>query len=85
MRETKKKGKLDKILDKLIEHDQMFEELKQNNIRRHDEILGGFDKVMSELEKAREDRIFAKAEDDRQNERLDGLENRVEKVEARVG
>ena len=35
-----------------------------------------FDRVMGELEKAREDRIFAKAKDDEQDRRLDKLEAR---------
>jgi hypothetical protein len=50
-----------------------------------DEVLGGLDEVMGELEKVREDRVFAKADDDRQNLRLDGLEGRMQKVEAKVG
>jgi len=43
-----------------------------------DEMLKGQDKIMGELEKIREDRVFAKAKDDE-------LERRLEKVEAKVG
>lgn len=42
-----------------------------------DMVRTGFDKVMGELEKVREDRLLAKAEDDRQNMRLDKLEAKV--------
>ena len=42
-----------------------------------DMVRTGFDKVMGELEKVREDRLLAKAEDDRQNQRLNKLEARV--------
>jgi hypothetical protein len=43
-----------------------------------------FDRVMGELEKAREDRVFAKAKDDEQDGRLDLTEKRLEKFEARL-
>jgi len=84
----KKKEKLDLILNKLDEHDRRFDEYD----RRFDEfsgkfgeILTGLDKIMKELEKAREDRVFAKAKDDEQDRRLGGLEERVEKIEAKAG
>ena len=48
-------------------------------------VVTRLDKVMGELEKTREDRIFAKGKDDEQDRRLDGLEGRVEKVESKVG
>lgn len=50
-----------------------------------DEVVSRLDKVMGELEKAREDRVFAMGKDRKQDERLDSLEVRVEKVEAKVG
>ena len=71
---AEKKERLDQILSKLAEHDRKF-----------DEVLTGLDKVMGELEKAREDRVFAKAKDDEQDRRLGGLEERVEKIEAKAG
>lgn len=42
-----------------------------------DKMMTRFDKVIGELEKAREDRIFAKAKDDEQDKRLDRLEVKV--------
>ncbi|MCX5750164.1 MAG: hypothetical protein NT099_00580 [Candidatus Saganbacteria bacterium] len=52
--------KIDKLDDKIDD--------KFNNV------LVGVDKVMGELEKAREDRITAKSKDDDQDERLDKIE-----------
>ena len=40
------------------------------------EVVTRLDRVMSELEKSREDRVFAKAKDDEQDKRLDKLEAR---------
>jgi len=57
------------------------EELKDLN----NKVVTRLDKIMGELEKAREDRVFAKAEDDRQNLRLDGLEGRMKQVEVKIG
>ena len=48
------------------------------------EIITRLDKIVGELEKAREDRVFAKAKDDEQDRRLDGVELRMKKVEAKV-
>jgi hypothetical protein len=42
-----------------------------------DKMMTRFDKVIGELEKAREDRVFAKAKDDEQDRRLDRLEAKV--------
>lgn len=81
--------KFDKMADKLLEHDEIFGNIAgrfDQVDRRFDEMddkLGGFrneiltglDKVMGELEKAREDRELAKEKDDE-------LERRLEKVEA---
>ena len=77
----KKEGKADQILNKLEEHDRKFEEFGG----KFDEILSGQDKIMKKLETAREDRVFAKAADDKQNKRLDDLESRMQKVEAHAG
>jgi len=71
----------DKDIDKLKEVFATKEELKDQN----NKVVTRLDKIMGELEKAREDRIFAKAEDDRQNLRLDGLEGRMKKVEVKIG
>lgn len=49
------------------------------------EILGGLDKISGELEKMREDRVFAQGKDREQDRRLDGLEGRMQKVEAKIG
>ena len=46
-----------------------------------DRILTGQDKIIRELEKAREDRIFAFAKDKEQDSRLDNLDGRVKKLE----
>jgi len=75
---AKQKGKLDRILDKLFEHDKKFEEGKCELGSFRNEVLTGLDKVMGELEIAREDRQIAKAKDDE-------IERRQEKVEAKVG
>jgi hypothetical protein len=49
------------------------------------EVMSGFDKVMGELEKAREDRFFAKAKDDSQDKRLEVVEARLAVVESSAG
>jgi len=46
-----------------------------------DRILTGQDKIIQELEKAREDRIFAFAKDKEQDSRLDNLDGRVKRLE----
>ncbi|MFH1683882.1 MAG: hypothetical protein ABIA67_03265 [Candidatus Margulisiibacteriota bacterium] len=58
---------------------------KEEAARRHDEIMITLDQLMKEKETAREDRVFAKAKDNKQDQRLDTLEDRVKKVEAKVG
>ena len=45
------------------------------------EVMTTLDKVMDELVKAREDRVFAAGKDREQDRRLDGLESRVGKLE----
>lgn len=49
------------------------------------DVLGGLDKVMDELVKAREDRALAIGKDREQDRRLDAIELRVGKVEEKVG
>ena len=49
------------------------------------DVVTKLDRVMGELEKAREDRVFAKAKDDEQDQRLVSLEGRMQKVEVKVG
>ena len=46
-----------------------------------DKVLTGQDKIIRELERAREDRIFAFAKDKEQDSRLDTLDGRVKKLE----
>ena len=46
-----------------------------------DKLLVGQDKIISELEKAREDRIFAIAKDREQDAKLNNLDSRVSKLE----
>ena len=46
-----------------------------------DRLLTGQDKIIRELEKSREDRIFAFAKDKEQDSRLDNLDGRVKKLE----
>lgn len=81
----KKKEKLDQIINKLLEHDRKFEEIESKSAKRHDEIIITLDKLMKEKEIAREDRLFAKAKDDEQDQRLVSLEGRMKKVEVKVG
>lgn len=47
-------------------------------------ILGGLDKVMDELAKSRDEQTCARGKDREQDLRLDGLEIRMSKVEAKV-
>ena len=49
------------------------------------EIMGGLDRISGDLEKMREDRIFAQGKDREQGGRLDNLEGRMQKVEAKIG
>ena len=79
-----------KDIDKLKEVFATKEDLKAfatkdelNDFRR--EVTGTLDKVMNELIKAREDRALAIGKDRDQGRRIDGLEARMGKVEARVG
>jgi hypothetical protein len=70
-----------KDIDKLKEVFATKDDLKDLK----NDMLGGLDKVMGELEKAREDRIFAIGKDREQDQRIDHLEKRVERVELKVG
>lgn len=51
----------------------------------HREVMTTLDKVMDELLKAREDRTFAVGKDREQDRRLEGLEHRGGRIEARAG
>ncbi|MBN3033879.1 MAG: hypothetical protein JW873_07280 [Candidatus Saganbacteria bacterium] len=57
---------------------QVREEIKD----KFDRVLTGQDKIMKELEKAREDRVFAVGKDREQDGRLDELDGRVKKLES---
>jgi hypothetical protein len=87
----KKKEKLDQILNKLQEHDLRFDEFDRKFVAKEDlaslraDVVTRLDKVIGEQEKAREDRVFAKAKDDEQDQKIGNLEGRVQKVEAKVG
>jgi uncharacterized coiled-coil DUF342 family protein len=87
----KKKEKLDQILNKLQEHDLRFDEFDRKFVAKEDlaslraDVVTRLDKVMGELEKAREDRVLAKAKDDKQDQRIGSLEGRVQKIEVKVG
>lgn len=48
------------------------------------DVVTRLDKVMGELEKAREDRVFARGKDKEQDRRLEDLEGRAQKIEAKV-
>jgi chromosome segregation ATPase len=95
---TKKQEEHDKqfavITKKLEEHDRRFEAI---NVRlgehdrrfdefgkKFDELLTGQDKIITELEKAREDRVFSIAKDREQDRRLESLEDRMQKVEVKI-
>lgn len=49
------------------------------------EVLAGQDKIIKELETAREDRTLAVGKDRDQDRRLDVVEGRVAKIEQKVG
>ncbi|KAF0134077.1 MAG: hypothetical protein FD145_931 [Candidatus Saganbacteria bacterium] len=51
---------------------------------RFDKVSIMLDKIMGELEKAREDRIFAKAKDDEQDQKICVIESRVRKIEEKI-
>jgi len=61
---------------------QVKEELKLEIKDKFDQILKGQDKIIGDLEKAREDRVFAVGKDREQDGRLDELDGRVKKLEA---
>ena len=72
--------RFDMVEKKLGEHDRTFGEFRN----KFSDILTGQDKIIKELEIAREDRVLAIGKDREQDRRLDGLENRTQKVEAKV-
>jgi hypothetical protein len=74
-----------KVFDKFAENDRRFDEIDNKIDKKFDQVLSGMDKVMGELVKAREDRVFAKAKDDEQDLKITRLEERVQNVEVKVG
>lgn len=71
--------------NKLLEHDGKFDLMNEKIDGKFDQVLTGLDKIVGELEKAREDRVFAKGKDDEQDRRLGSLEGGTQKVEAKAG
>jgi chromosome segregation ATPase len=57
-----------------IQIHQKFEKMDTKIDNKFGQVLTGLDKVMGELEKAREDRVTAKSKDDDQDRRLNNLE-----------
>lgn len=84
---------IDKITEKMREifatKDDLFKvEAKLEKFATkddHREVMTTLDKVMDELVKAREDRTLAIGKDREQDRRLDGLETRTLKIEAKAG
>ena len=87
--------KFEGIAKKLEEHDRRFGELNlkfdrktsdlENKFgQKFNDLLTGQDKIIKELESAREDRVLAIGKDREQDRRLDGLEDRTQKLEAKV-
>ena len=72
------------ITKKLEEHDKRFDTLEIKYDKKFNEILSGQDKIIKELEAAREDRVFAFAKDKEQDQRLNNLEDRMQKIEVKV-
>jgi len=66
--------KFNRVIDKLLDHDKKFDGLKQEFNSRFDQVLTGLDKVISELEKARGDRLLAQDKDKKQDGHLDKIE-----------
>ena len=71
--------------NKLLEHDRRFDESDGKLAGFRNEVLNGLDKIMGELEKAREDRVTATGKDREQDQEINDLKQRVGKVEAKVG
>lgn len=67
---------IDKMKEVFANKEQIDRKFEEMN-KKFDKVLIGQDKIMGELEKAREDRIFAKAKDDEQDSRLLHLEAKV--------
>jgi hypothetical protein len=89
MGEKKKMAITDKDIKKLSEVFATKGDLKGfatkddlSSLRK--DILDGQDKIMKELETARQDRNLALGKDREQDRRLDNLEGRMQTVEARV-
>jgi len=70
--------------NKLLEHDGKFDEMNEKIDRKFDLVLTGQDKIIKELEKAREDRTLAIGKDKEQDRRIESLEGKVQKIEDKV-
>ncbi|PIS29056.1 hypothetical protein COT42_06395 [Candidatus Saganbacteria bacterium CG08_land_8_20_14_0_20_45_16] len=70
---------------RLLNQDLKFEEMDRKIDRKFDEVLTGQDKIVKELEIARNDRTIAKKNDDDQDIKLGSLEIRLKTVEEKVG
>ena len=73
--------KFDKIFDKLTEHDKRFDKMEQKMNEKFGEMSTGLDKIINELEKAREDRVFARAKDRDQDRMIEDIDKRVKVLE----
>lgn len=76
--------KFDAITKKLEEHDKRFNEIENKFDKKFSDLLSGQDKIIKELEIAREDRVLAIGKDREQDRRIDSLEDRTQKLEAKV-
>ena len=65
---------------RLLNQDLKFEEMDRKIDRKFDEVLTGQDKIVKELEIARNDRTIAKKNDDDQDIKLGSLEIRLKTV-----
>ncbi len=76
--------KFERVFDKLEEHDKRFDQVdkKFDQVdKRFEEVATNFDRVFGELEKVREDRLFALAKDRELEYRVDSLDKRVKVLE----
>ena len=72
---------LSKQATKFLEVDDKLGRIDAKIDSKFNQVLTGQDKVMGELERAREDRKLAKKKDDEQDQQLDGLDKRVKVLE----
>jgi len=78
-------GRFEAIGGKFEAMEGRFEAMEGRFDGKFNDVLTGQDKIIKELEAAREDRTFAIGKDREQDRRLNGLEERVQKVEVKVG